>query len=51
MRTFGRTTNILTGVKTWVEIDTDSAGFNDAVWLTTLVQVLKLNLGESPFFW
>lgn len=25
-------------------------GANDAVWLTTLLQVLQLNLGESPFY-
>lgn len=34
----------------WVEVDTDPNGYNDAVNLTTLAQVLKLNLGESPFF-
>ncbi|MHB1937598.1 MAG: hypothetical protein ACYCOR_13560 [Acidobacteriaceae bacterium] len=34
----------------WVEIDTDATGFNDNVYLTTLAQVLALNLGESPFF-
>lgn len=34
----------------WVEVPTDENGFNDAVWLTTLIQTLKLNLGESPFF-
>lgn len=48
MRTYGRVTNETSS--TWVEVDTDAAGFNDAVWLTTLAQVLKLNLGESPFF-
>ena len=34
----------------WVEVDTDENGNNDAVWLTTLIQVLKLNYGESPFY-
>ena len=34
----------------WVEVDTDANGFNDAVWLTTLSQVLQLNLNESPMF-
>jgi hypothetical protein len=34
----------------WVEIDTDSAGYNDDVYLTTLCQVLLLNLNESPFY-
>jgi hypothetical protein len=31
-------------------VDTDDAGYNDMVWLTTLVQVIRLNLNESPFF-
>ena len=44
MRTYGR----INGV--WTEIDTDANGYNDSVWLTTLVQVLKLAPGESPFF-
>jgi len=34
----------------WVEVTTDDNGYNDAVWLTTLAQVLQLNLNESPFF-
>lgn len=34
----------------WVEVDTDANGFDDAVWLATLTQVLKLSPGESPFF-
>ncbi|OYV47662.1 MAG: hypothetical protein B7X10_04325, partial [Burkholderiales bacterium 21-58-4] len=34
----------------WVEITTDANGFNDNVYLTTLAQILKLNLGESPFW-
>jgi hypothetical protein len=33
-----------------VEVTTDANGYNDAVYLTTLSQVLKLNLGESPFY-
>lgn len=44
MRTYGR----LNG--RWVEVSTDANGFNDAVYLTTLIQCLKLNLGESPFY-
>ena len=41
-----------TGVqqKQWIEVETDVAGFNDYVYITTLIQVLKLNLGESPFY-
>lgn len=34
----------------WVEVSTDANGYNDAVWLTTLAQVLALNPGESPMF-
>lgn len=34
----------------WVEVDTDASGNNDALWLTTLIQVLKLNYGESPMY-
>lgn len=34
----------------WVEVDTTPTGFNDYVYITTLIQVLKLNLGESPFY-
>ncbi|CAI1566372.1 hypothetical protein [Serratia marcescens] len=34
----------------WVTIATDANGFNDAVYLTTLVQNLKLAPQESPFF-
>jgi hypothetical protein len=50
MRTYGRTRDVLTGKKTWWIVTTDGNGFNDGVWLTTLAQVVKLNLGESPFF-
>ena len=34
----------------WVEVASDENGNNDAVWLTTLIQVLKLNYGESPMY-
>jgi hypothetical protein len=46
VRTWGRIGN--TGQ--WHEITTDVNGYNDAVWITTLAQVLLLNRGESPFF-
>ena len=49
MRVYGRTTDEL-GNKTWHVIQTDSAGNNEYVYATALVQVLKLNLGESPFY-
>jgi hypothetical protein len=41
---------VLSGAKTWWVVTTDTNGFNDSVYLTTLAQVCKLNLGESPFF-
>lgn len=50
MRTWGRVYDPLTHEPTWVEVTTDAAGFDDYVWLTTLIQCFKLNLGESPFF-
>lgn len=34
----------------WIEVDTDVAGHNDSVYLTTLCQVLLLDRGESPFY-
>lgn len=49
MRTYGRVYSE-SGVATWVEVDTDASGNNDGVWLTTLIQCLKLNPGESPFY-
>jgi hypothetical protein len=49
MRVYGRTTDEL-GNKSWVVIQTDSTGNNEYVYVTALVQVLKLNLGESPFY-
>ncbi|TGC28042.1 hypothetical protein [Escherichia sp. E1130] len=45
MRTYGRD-----GAGNWVTVTTDENGYNDAVWLTTLVQNLKLAPQESPFF-
>lgn len=50
MRVFGRTQDVLTGVKKWWVVTTDVNGYNDSVYLTALAQVVKLNLGESPFF-
>ena len=49
MRTWGRQYSE-NGTYQWVEVSTDANGFNDNVYLTTLVQTLQLNLGESPFF-
>lgn len=49
MRTYGRTYDAY-GNPTWVVVQTDTNGFNDQCYLTTLAQVLKLNLNESPFY-
>lgn len=49
MRTWGRVYDLY-GNATWVKVETDANGFNDMVYVTTLAQVLKLNLGESPFY-
>ena len=38
------------GYPYWQQVSTDANGYNDAVMLTTLCQVLLLNLGESPFY-
>lgn len=55
MRTYGRImvddgTGTGTLVKKWVVVQTDPQGNNDYVYITTFIQVLKLNLGESPFY-
>lgn len=50
MRTYGRIYDADNNPGPWVLIQTDAQGFNDYVWITTLCQTLKLNLGESPFF-
>jgi hypothetical protein len=34
----------------WVQVSTDANGFNDAVRIIQLVQVLQLSLGESPLY-
>lgn len=46
MRTYGR----LPTTNEWVEISSDTVNGDDFVWLTTLIQCLKLVLSESPFF-
>lgn len=63
MRTYGRVPVFVAGTKTpvidtdtglprmqWVEVDTTPQGYDDYIYITTLCQVLKLNLGESPFY-
>lgn len=49
MRTWGRV-YADDGTYEWVLVTTDENGFNDAVWLTTLAQCLKLQPNESPIF-
>lgn len=34
----------------WVEVSTDANGSDDYVYITALIQCLRLNLGESPFY-
>ena len=46
MRCYGRTYNV-DGTYTWSEITTDANGYNDAVYVTALAQVLQLQLGEK----
>lgn len=49
MRVYGRQ-YAEDGTYTWVVVQTDSTGSNAGVFLTALVQCLKLNLNESPFY-
>lgn len=52
MRTWGRVyqTNNGTGSYVWTEVDTAPDGDNSRVYLTTLIQCLKLSINESPFY-
>lgn len=50
MRTYGRIYDQDGKNPRWVVVETDQNGMNDQVWITTLIQVLKLNLNESPFY-
>lgn len=49
MRTYGRIKNP-DGTRSWVEIQQDSGGDFEYGFVTTLIQCLKLALGESPFY-
>lgn len=49
MRTWGRVTDE-NGNKKWVAVESDASGDFSYGWLTTLIQTLKLGLGESPFY-
>lgn len=48
MRTWGRITK--DNKKFWIEVKPDMDEDASYFWLTTLIQTLKLNLGESPFY-
>lgn len=51
MRTWGRPYNQDGTRGAWTEVTTDpTTGLNDGVYVTTICQVLLLNLGESPFW-
>jgi len=49
MRTYGRVADS-DGNKRWVEVQTDTNGYNDYVYITSLIQCCKLNINESPFW-
>lgn len=49
MRTWGRVPNG-NGKQKWVVVESDEDGDFSYGWLTTLIQTLKLGLGESPFY-
>jgi hypothetical protein len=46
MRVYGR--NPDTGA--WEVVTTDQNGFNDYVYITAMIQCIKLNINESPFW-
>jgi hypothetical protein len=47
-RVYGRA--LVSGALVWSTVTTDSQGNNEYVILTWMIQVLKLVLGESPFY-
>jgi hypothetical protein len=49
MRAWGRVYNE-DGTYYWAAATTDAQGDNSYVYITQLIQWLKLNLGESPFY-
>lgn len=50
MRTWGRVADSDGNLTIWEEVTTDKNGLNTGVYITTLIQTLKLVLGESPFY-
>jgi len=49
MRLYGRIA-ATDGTLSWVQVNTDANGFNDELYATAFIQVLKLSLNESPFY-
>lgn len=50
IRTYGRVVDPVTGASFWTQVTPDSNGWPDSVYLTALIQAIKLNWGESPFY-
>jgi hypothetical protein len=50
MRVYGRTFDSAGNPLQWVVVETDAQGSNEYVYVTWLIQVLKLVTGESPFY-
>lgn len=38
------------GTPSWVQVSQDQNGFSDYVYIAAMIQCVKLNLGESPFW-
>ncbi len=49
MRTYGRVTQP-DGTQKWVVVEAEENGNFEYGYITTLIQVLKLSQGESPFY-
>lgn len=49
MRTYGRVPDGSGGLR-WVTVEGVGVAVEDAIWITTLIQNLKLIINESPFF-
>jgi hypothetical protein len=50
LRTYGRVYDAESNPIGWQVVTTDANGFDDYVWITTLIQCFLLFLGESPFY-
>lgn len=49
VRTYGRVPDAQGNLTVWVVVETTPDGDDTYVYLTTLIQVLKLNLNEAPY--